>query len=89
MGANQLGALLNECGIPLAVLNACQSAQGDQANPFSSVATRLLEAGVGGVLSMGHSVLVTAAARFMAAFYAGLVRGRLWAARPTRRAAPW
>ena len=30
---------------------------------------------MGGVLSMGHSVLVTAAARFMAAFYAGLVRG--------------
>ncbi len=75
VGANQLGALLNECGIPLAVLDACQSAQGDQANPFSSVATRLLEAGVGGVLSMSHSVLVTAAARFMAAFYAGLVRG--------------
>ncbi len=57
------------------MLNACQSAQGNQANPFSSVATRLLEAGVGGVLSMSHSVLVTAAARFMAAFYAGLVRG--------------
>jgi tetratricopeptide (TPR) repeat protein len=73
--ANRLGALLNECGIPLAVLNACQSAQGDQANPFSSVATRLLEAGVGAVLSMSHSVLVVSAARFMRAFYAALVTG--------------
>ena len=73
--ANRLGTLLNECGIPLVVLNACQSAQGDQANPFSSVATRLLEAGVGGVLSMSHSVLVVTAARFMASFYKALVRG--------------
>jgi hypothetical protein len=73
--ANRLGTLLNECGIPLVVLNACQSAQGDQANPFSSVATRLLEAGVGGVLSMSHSVLVVTAARFMASFYQALVRG--------------
>jgi len=83
--ADRLGALLNECGIPLAVLNACQSAQGDQANPFSSVATRLLEAGVGGVLSMSHSVLVVTAARFMAAFYGSLVGG-LTVARATDEA---
>ena len=66
MDANRLGALLNECGVPLMLLNACQSAQGDQSNPFSSIATRLLEAGVGGVLSMSHSVLVVTAARFVA-----------------------
>jgi len=74
--ANRLGALLNECGVPLVILNACQSAQGDQSNPFSSIATRLLEAGVGGVLSMSHSVLVVTAARFVAAFYDALVRGK-------------
>ena len=73
--ADRLGALLNECGVPLAILNACQSAQGDQSNPFSSIATRLLEAGVGGVLSMSHSVLVVTAARFVAAFYGALVEG--------------
>jgi len=73
--ADRLGALLNECGVPLVLLNACQSAQGDQSNPFSSIATRLLEAGVGGVLSMSHSVLVVTAARFVAAFYAALVQG--------------
>jgi len=73
--ANRLGALLNECGVPLVILNACQSGQGDQSNPFSSIATRLLEAGVGGVLSMSHSVLVVTAARFVAAFYDALVRG--------------
>ena len=74
--ANRLGLLLQECGVPLMVLNACQSAQGDQSNPFSSVATRLLEAGGGGVLSMSHSVLVVTASRFVAAFYAALVEGR-------------
>lgn len=74
--ANRLGALLNECGVPLVILNACQSAQGDQSNPFSSIATRLLKAGVGGVLSMSHSVLVVTAARFVAAFYDALVRGQ-------------
>jgi len=74
--ANRLGTLLNECGVPLVILNACQSAQGDQSNPFSSIATRLLEAGVGGVLSMSHSVLVVTAARFIAAFYESLVRGQ-------------
>jgi tetratricopeptide (TPR) repeat protein len=73
--ADRLGALLNECGVPLAILNACQSAQGDQSNPFSSIATRLLEAGMGGVLSMSHSVLVVTAARFVAAFYGALVEG--------------
>jgi hypothetical protein len=73
--ANRLGTLLQECGVPLMVLNACQSAQGDQTNPFSSVATRLVEAGVGGVLSMSHSVLVVTAAKFVQAFYAALVSG--------------
>jgi tetratricopeptide (TPR) repeat protein len=73
--ANRLGTLLQECGVPLMVLNACQSAQGDQTNPFSSVAARLIEAGVGGVLSMSHSVLVVTAARFVKAFYQALVSG--------------
>jgi hypothetical protein len=48
--AEQLGTLLNESGIPLMVLNACQSAQPDERNPFASVAARLIESGVGGVV---------------------------------------
>ena len=73
--AQRLGTILQECGVPLMVLNACQSAQGDQTNPFSSVATRLIEAGIGGVLSMSHSVLVVTAGRFVRAFYEALVQG--------------
>ena len=33
VGANQLGALLNECGIPLAVLNACSRPRGIRPTP--------------------------------------------------------
>jgi hypothetical protein len=74
--AEQLGTLLNERGIPLMVLNACQSAQPDERNPFASVAARLIEAGVGGVVAMNHSVLVVTAQRLTAAFYGELARGR-------------
>ncbi|MEW5941572.1 MAG: CHAT domain-containing protein, partial [Chloroflexota bacterium] len=73
--AEQLGTLLNESGIPLMVLNACQSAQPDDRNPFASVASRLIESGVGGVVAMNYSVLVETAKRFIAEFYGALARG--------------
>src|SRR6266487_1163998 len=55
--ANRLGTLLNQCGVPLMVLNACQSAAQEEANPYASVAARLIRAGVGSVLAMNYSVL--------------------------------
>ncbi|MEW5938013.1 MAG: tetratricopeptide repeat protein, partial [Chloroflexota bacterium] len=73
--AEQLGTLLNESGIPLIVLNACQSAQPDDRNPFASVASRLIESGVGGVVAMNYSVLVETAKRFTREFYGALARG--------------
>ncbi|RJP47155.1 MAG: CHAT domain-containing protein [Anaerolineaceae bacterium] len=73
--AEQLGALLNESGIPLIVLNACQSAQPDDRNPFASVASRLIESGVGSVVAMNYSVLVETAKRFTREFYGALARG--------------
>jgi tetratricopeptide (TPR) repeat protein len=73
--AEKLGTLLNESGIPLMVLNACQSAQPDERNPFGSVAARLIESGVGGVVAMNYSVLVETAKRFTAEFYGALARG--------------
>ena len=59
--ATRLGTLLNRCGVPLMVLNACQSASQEEANPYASVAARLIRAGVGSVLAMNYSVLVDAA----------------------------
>ncbi|RPH59322.1 MAG: CHAT domain-containing protein [Chloroflexi bacterium] len=74
--AEQLGALLNESGITLMVLNACQSAQPDDRKSFASVASRLIESGVGGVVAMNYSVLVETAKRFTAEFYGALARGK-------------
>jgi tetratricopeptide (TPR) repeat protein len=74
--AEQLGTLLNESGIPLMVLNACQSAKPDDRNPFASVASRLIESGVGAVVAMNYSVLVETAKRFTKEFYGGLARGQ-------------
>jgi hypothetical protein len=74
--AEQLGTLLNKSGIPLMVLNACQSAQPDDRNPFASVASRLIESGVGGVVAMNYSVLVETAKRFTKEFYGALARGQ-------------
>lgn len=73
--ANRLGTLLNRCGVPLMVLNACQSAAQQEANPYASVAARLIRAGVGSVLAMSYSVLVVAARKFVGAFYGALADG--------------
>ncbi len=73
--ADQLGTLLNNSGVPLMVLNACQSAKQDTANPYASVAARLIRAGVGSVLAMNYSVLVVAARLFVGSFYAALADG--------------
>ncbi len=73
--ADQLGTLLNRCGVPLMVLNACQSAKQEEANPYASVAARLIRAGVGSVLAMNYSVLVVATRKFVDAFYSGLAGG--------------
>ena len=73
--AHQLGTLLYDCGVPLMVLNACQSAAQKEMNPYASVATSLLQAGVGSVLAMNYSVLVVAARKFVSAFYGSLAKG--------------
>ncbi len=74
--AEQIGTLLNKRGIPLMVLNACQSAKPDDRNPFASVASRLIESGVGGVVAMNYSVLVETAKRFTKEFYGALAQGQ-------------
>ena len=69
--ANQLSQLLREHRIPIAVLNACQSAMlgPDAEDAFASVATALLKAGVRSVVAMGYSLYVSAAREFLPAFY--------------------
>src|SRR5947209_18302925 len=58
--ADRLGSLLAQYEVPLVVLEACRSGT-VKTLVFRSVAPRLIQAGVGSVLSMGHAVHVEAA----------------------------
>ncbi len=69
--AQRFGALLNARNIPLVILDACQTAM-QGAREFSSVAAKLIEAGVGSVIAMNYSVLVPTTRKFLAAFYRAL-----------------
>jgi hypothetical protein len=69
-----LGPLLRDHRIPLVFLEACQTAQAEQAS--ESVASELLKVGVASVVAMSHSVLVETARRFVAAFYRALAAGK-------------
>ena len=72
--ADRLGNLLVEHRIPLVVLEACRSATVGKTAVFRSVAPRLIQAGVGSVLSMGHAVHVEAAKVLLKRFYEELAR---------------
>lgn len=76
VSAEQLSQLLREHRIPIAVLNACQSAMlTEQAeDAFASVATALLRAGVHSVVAMSYSLYVEGARQFLPAFYRELFR---------------
>lgn len=71
---NELGPLLRDHRIPLVFLEACQTAQAEQAS--ESVAFELLKVGVASVVAMSHSVLVETARRFVAVFYQALAAGK-------------
>jgi len=71
VSSEQLAELLREYAVPIMVLNACQSAMLDEtaADPFASVAASLVKAGSHGVVAMAYSLMVSAAQRFLPAFY--------------------
>jgi tetratricopeptide (TPR) repeat protein len=69
-----LGSLLRDHRIPLVFLEACQTAQAEQAS--ESVASELLKVGVASVVAMSHSVLVETARRFVESFYQALAAGK-------------
>ncbi len=72
--SSRVAQVLATAGVPVVVLNACQSgAVGKDLE--TAVATRLLQAGVASVVAMAYSVYAVAAAEFMAAFYEGLFAG--------------
>ncbi|UGT59854.1 tetratricopeptide repeat protein [Nocardia asteroides] len=71
--AREIAGLLDEHLVPMAVLNACQSAM--QSSSEAALAQQLVEAGVPYVLGMAYSVTVTAAALAMPILYKNLARG--------------
>src|SRR5579859_5709352 len=73
--AGKLAQVLQDSGVRLAVLDACQSAMGSDVDAFSSVATRLIQGGVDNVVAMSASVLVAATTRYFERFYRELVEG--------------
>ncbi len=73
--AGELAGLLLKHKIPIAILNACQSSKQVGAEE-SSLAARLLEAGMQSVLGMAWSVTVSAAERLIPKLYGDLFAGR-------------
>lgn len=83
--ADELSNLLLTHGIPIVILNACQSAMelGEQERESNlpvaeetSLASRLMRAGAQMVLAMSYSVTVTAAEILMRSFYQEIFRGK-------------
>ena len=73
--ASEVADLLLAHGIPIVILNACQSGKQTGASE-ASLAGRLMQAGAQTVLGMGYSVTVTAARLMMPALYRELFEGR-------------
>src|SRR6266446_3662904 len=73
--AEDLAGVLQDSGVRLAVLTACQSAMGAADDAFSSVAAQLIRSGVDAVTAMSASVLVVSATRYAEAFYRALAGG--------------
>jgi tetratricopeptide (TPR) repeat protein len=70
------GDLLARMEVPLAFLEACQTADLSGAPVFGSVAPALLKAGVGSVIAFSHALLVSAARILVARFYQVLCKGK-------------
>jgi tetratricopeptide (TPR) repeat protein len=88
---NSMGELLQRCGVPILLLNACRSAHHDSATPsgplesdskdelparaYGSFAHEVCRAGVPGVVAMRYNIYVITAARFVGDLYKALLTG--------------
>jgi tetratricopeptide (TPR) repeat protein len=84
-----LGQLLHDNGVPVLVLNACQSAMHeaaaapksaadvhDEVRAIGSLAQAVVDQGIPAVLGMRYSVYVVTAAQYIGQLYAALAAGR-------------
>ena len=72
--ASKVALVLREAGVPVVILNACQSGAVG-ADIGAAVATRLVRDGAAAVVAMAFSVYAVAAAEFLAMFYERLFAG--------------
>ena len=88
VAGDELGKLLHDTGVPLLVLNACQSAMHeaaerpaaaenvhDEVRAIGSLAQAVVDQGIPAVLGMRYSVFVVTAAQYIGELYAGLAKG--------------
>lgn len=89
VSGDELGKLLHDTGVPVLVLNACQSAMHeaadrpvaatnvhDEVRAIGSLAQAVIDQGIPAVLGMRYSVFVVTAAQYMGELYALLAKGR-------------
>ncbi len=67
--------LVDERSLRLVVLNACEGARTSHADPFSGVATSILQRGIPAVIGMQFEITDKAAVCFADRFYTALARG--------------
>ena len=72
----ELGKLLSCKGVPVVMLNACQSGMTDPNSLYPSVGGELIKTGALGVVAMAYSVYVHTAAQFMTRVYKSLINGQ-------------
>lgn len=90
VSGSELGQLLHDTGVPVLVLNACQSAMHeaepdpkptaetnhDKVRAIGSLTQAVIDHGVPAVLGMRYSVFVVTAAQYIGELYAALAQGR-------------
>lgn len=86
---DELGKLLHDTGVPILVVNACQSAMHeavdkpdvadtvhDEVRAIRSLAQAVIDHGIPAVLGMRYSVFVVTAAQYIGELYRALAKGR-------------
>ncbi|MDI6810818.1 MAG: tetratricopeptide repeat protein [archaeon] len=76
VSGEELGELLSGKGVPVVMLNACQSGMTHPDALYPSIGGELIKTGALGVVAMAYSVYVHTAAQFMARVYEALINGQ-------------
>ena len=76
VSGEELGKLLKGKGVPVVMMNACQSGMSHPDALYPSIGGELIKTGALGVVAMAYSVYVHTAAQFMAEVYQTIINGQ-------------